>query len=50
MMNSEVVTTEAPYPKDFGVVVKQLDKFGWDTIVGKPSTLNLSFADVISLK
>jgi len=28
MMNSEVVTTEAPYPKDFGVVVKQLDKFG----------------------
>jgi 23S rRNA pseudouridine955/2504/2580 synthase len=28
MMNDEALTTEAPYPKDFGVVVKQLDKFG----------------------
>lgn len=28
LMNGEILTTEAPYPKDFGVVVKQLNKFG----------------------
>lgn len=28
LMNDEVVRIEAPYPKDFSVVVKQLDKFG----------------------
>lgn len=28
LMNDEVVKIEAPYPKDFSVVVKQLDKFG----------------------
>jgi 23S rRNA pseudouridine955/2504/2580 synthase len=27
LMNDEVVTIEAPYPKDFDVLVKQLDKF-----------------------
>jgi 23S rRNA pseudouridine955/2504/2580 synthase len=28
LMNDEVVKIEAPYPKDFEVLVKQLDKFG----------------------
>jgi 23S rRNA pseudouridine955/2504/2580 synthase len=27
LLNEEVITTEAPYPKDFNVLVKQLDKF-----------------------
>ncbi len=28
LMNQKIVTVEAPYPKDFGVLVKQLEKFG----------------------
>ncbi|CAH0996399.1 Ribosomal large subunit pseudouridine synthase C [Emticicia aquatica] len=28
LLNEEVIKIEAPYPKDFSVVVKQLDKFG----------------------
>ncbi len=28
LMNGEVSRFEAPYPKDFGVIMKQLDKFG----------------------
>ncbi len=27
LMNGEIITIEAPYPKDFNVVVKQLEKF-----------------------
>jgi 23S rRNA pseudouridine955/2504/2580 synthase len=28
LLDGEVLTVEAPYPKDFSVVIKQLDKFG----------------------
>ena len=28
LMNNEAITVEAPYPKDFGVLIKQLEKYG----------------------
>ena len=29
LLNGENITIESPYPKDFEVLVKQLEKFGW---------------------